>query len=106
MATAIIGLKAAWDKAAKAKPSPTPEEVGTAFEHLEFEAFGSKVKMALGKGHQAITEISYGTYKFDKSTGTPTITDVIYYPAECVNPPEGVKSTDWIKEGMAKAKCG
>jgi branched-chain amino acid transport system substrate-binding protein len=106
MATAIIGLKAAWDKAAKAKPSPSQDDVIAAFEHQEFEAFGSKVKMALGKGHQAITEISYGTYKFDKSTGTPTITDVIYYPPECVNPPEGVKSTDWIKEGMAKAKCG
>ena len=26
-------------------------------------------------------------------------------PAECVNPPPGVKALDWIKGGMAGAKC-
>ena len=45
--------------------------------------------MKLGKGHQAIQSIAYGTYKFDPTTGQPTIVDIVSYPAECVNPPEG-----------------
>ena len=31
--------------------------------------------------------------------------DIVRYPAACVNPPEGVKSADWIKNGMPGAKC-
>ena len=31
--------------------------------------------------------------------------DVVRYPAECVNPPEGVKSEEWIKGGFKGAKC-
>ena len=33
---------------------------------------------------RACTRPRYGTYKFDKATGTPTITNIVYYPAECV----------------------
>jgi branched-chain amino acid transport system substrate-binding protein len=74
-------------------------------EHLEFEAFGTTIRLALGKGHQAITETAYGIFKFDKSAGEPTLTDVQYFQAECVNPPEGVDSVGWIKGGMKGAKC-
>jgi branched-chain amino acid transport system substrate-binding protein len=35
----------------------------------------------------------------------PEITNVVYYPAWCVNPPPNVKSADWIKDGMKSAKC-
>jgi len=31
--------------------------------------------------------------------------DIQYFAAECVNPPPGVKSIDWIKGGMQGAKC-
>lgn len=103
MATSIIALKAAYDKASKANPKPSQEDVIKAFEGQQFEAFGTTVKMALGKGHQAVTEIAYGTYKYDKESSTPTIANIVYYPAECVNPPEGVKSEDWIKGGMKGA---
>jgi branched-chain amino acid transport system substrate-binding protein len=104
MVTSLIGMKAAYDKAAKANPKWTVEDVIKAFEHLKYEAFGTTVDMALGKGHQGITETAQGTYKYDKATSTPTITNIVYYPAECVNPPEGVKSADWIKKGMPGAK--
>lgn len=104
MAQAILGLKIAYDKAAKGG-STSDAQVIKAFENLEYESFGTTVKMKLGNGHQAITETSYGTYKFDKSKGEATITDVIRFPAECVNPPAGVKSIDWIKGGMKGAKC-
>ena len=57
--------------------------------------------MSLGKGHQAVQGTAYGTTKLVK--GQITLTNVKSYPAEKVNPPEGVKSEDWIKSGF-KAK--
>jgi branched-chain amino acid transport system substrate-binding protein len=59
--------------------------------------------MKIGKGHQAIQPIAYGTFKLD--AGRPALVDVTTYSAECVNPPEGVKSEDWIKGGFKGAKC-
>ena len=107
MANAFLGLKIAYDKAAAAMSGkfPSREDVIPKFEHLKYEAFGTQINLALGNGHQAITETAYGQYKFDKKTGTATITNVVRFPAECVNPPEGVKSEDWIKGGMKGAKC-
>jgi branched-chain amino acid transport system substrate-binding protein len=105
MANSLLGLKAAYEKAAKAKSPPDQEAVIKAFEHLKFQGIGTTVDMALGKGHQGITESAYGMYKFDTKTGKPTLTNVVHYPAACVNPPEGVKSAEWIKNGMPDAKC-
>ncbi|MBL8671053.1 MAG: ABC transporter substrate-binding protein [Alphaproteobacteria bacterium] len=106
MANAILGLKVAADKAAAAAgKKPTPEQVAKSFEYLEYDGFGTKIALKIGKGHQAVTETAYGTYKFDKSTGTPSIVDVIRYPASCVNAPEGVDSVEWIKAGMKGAVC-
>jgi branched-chain amino acid transport system substrate-binding protein len=31
--------------------------------------------------------------------------DIQRFPAECVNPPAGVKSEEWIKAGFPGAKC-
>ncbi|HKW55580.1 MAG TPA: ABC transporter substrate-binding protein [Stellaceae bacterium] len=105
MANSLLGLKAAYEKAAKGKAAPDQEAVIHAFEHLKFQGIGTTVDMALGKGHQGITEIAYGMYKFDTKTGQPTLTNVVHYPAACVNPPDGVKSAEWIKNGMPDAKC-
>ena len=104
-ANALLGLKAAYEKAAKAGTLPSNEEVAAALENLVFEGPGGTVKMALANGHQAILDTAYGRYKYDKSTGQGTLTDVINYKAECVNPPEGVKSLDWIKSGFKGAQC-
>jgi branched-chain amino acid transport system substrate-binding protein len=57
--------------------------------------------MGLGKGHQAVMGTAYGTTKL--VNGKVTVTNVKYYPAERVQPPDGAVSTDWIKGGM-KAK--
>lgn len=105
MANSILGLKLAYDKAAKGTAAPATEDVIKAFEHLKYEGFGGTIDMALGKGHQAITESAYGMYRFDVKAGEPTVTKVKYYPAACVNPPEGVRSADWIKGGMQGARC-
>lgn len=105
MAQALLGLKVAFDKAVQGTggAKPTSEQAGAALTGAEYEAFGTTVKMALGDGHQAITETAYGLSKFDN--GVPTITDVVYFPAECVNPPAGVNSVEWIQGGMQGAKC-
>jgi branched-chain amino acid transport system substrate-binding protein len=104
MAQAVLGLKIAYDKAGGSGGEPPgTDAVGKALAGLKYEAFGTNVDMALGDGHQAVTETAYGTYKFDKDT--PEVTNVAYYSAWCVNPPPNVKSADWIKDGMKSAKC-
>jgi branched-chain amino acid transport system substrate-binding protein len=106
MVQAILGLKAAMEKAAAGKPEmPATDAVITAFEGLSYETPSGRVDMKLGKGHQAIQDMAYGTFKFDAAQGQPQLVDVVRYPAECVNPPEGVKSEEWIKGGFKGAKC-
>jgi branched-chain amino acid transport system substrate-binding protein len=102
MAQAILGVKAAWEKAMAANGGkrPSNEQIGAALEHSTFEGPGGQVRMAIGKGHQAIMETAYGMTK--RSGGKLTMVNVKRYPAETVNPPEGVKSADWIKSGFKK----
>lgn len=101
MAQAIFGLKAAWEKAGA---EAAPADVAAAFENLEFESPAGTVKMAIGNGHQAIQGIAYGRYKKTED-GQPGVEDVISYAAECVNPPAGMKSTEWIEAGFPNAEC-
>jgi len=104
-ANALLGLKAAYEKAAMGDKLPTTDQVVAALENLVYEGPGGTVKMALANGHQAILDTAYGRYKYDRSSGQATLTDVVNYKAECVNPPEGVKSLDWINSGFEVAQC-
>jgi branched-chain amino acid transport system substrate-binding protein len=63
MAQAILGVKLAWEKAQEKAGGkrPTNEQVGAALENMTFEGPGGTVRMAIGKGHQAIMETAYGT---------------------------------------------
>ena len=70
------------------------------FENLTFEGPGGTVRMNLGKGHQAIMDMAYGMSKL--VNGKMTVTNVKRYPSEKMNPPDGVKSADWIKNGFKK----
>jgi branched-chain amino acid transport system substrate-binding protein len=106
MAQAILGVKTAYEKAAGGGGAlPDQEAVIAAFEGLEYEAPSGTVKMAIANGHQAIQDVAYGIYRYDRDSGQPTITDVTSYQAECVNPPDGVKSLDWINSGFEGARC-
>jgi branched-chain amino acid transport system substrate-binding protein len=100
MAQAVLGVKLAWEKAMAANGGkrPTNEQVGAALEHLTYEGPGGVVRMANGKGHQAVMETAYGETKLVK--GKLTVVNVKRYPAEKVNPPEGAKAADWIKSGF------
>lgn len=102
MAQAILGVKLAWEKAQDANGGkrPTNEQVGAALKGMNFEGPGGMVRMAIGDGHQAVMETVYGMTKIEG--GKLTVTNVKRYPAEQVNPPEGVKAADWIKNGFKK----
>ena len=102
MAQAILGVKAAYEKAKAANKgkAPSQDQIIAAFENLTFEGPGGTVKMATGKGHQSVQGTAYGTVKHDK--GQVTIVDVKSYPADKVTPPDGVKSEAWIKAGFKK----
>ncbi len=103
MAQSLLGLKLAYEKTGK--PKPTADEVATAFKGLSFTGPAGEVKMTLGDGHQGVTETAYGSYRFNKQKKEPEIVDIVRYPAECVNPPPGVEADKWIAEGMKGAKC-
>jgi branched-chain amino acid transport system substrate-binding protein len=105
MAQSLLGLKLAYEKAAKAGAKPTSDEIAAAFKGIEYDGPAGHVKLAIGDGHQGITETAYGTYRFNKQKKEPEIVDIVRYPAECVNPPAGVDADKWIAEGMKGAKC-
>jgi branched-chain amino acid transport system substrate-binding protein len=120
-ALGILGLKAAFEKAKIAKLQsvgankgvkeemekayqlgPGEEEIIAAFTGLTFDSPSGKMTMGLGKGHQAVSGTAYGTTKL--VNGQVTVTNIKQYPAQRVQPPEGVQSPDWIKSGMKPAK--
>ena len=102
MVQAILGTKAAYEKAQAAigGKSPTTDQIVAAFTGLTFETPSGTTRMALGAGHQGIQDTAYGMTK--TVAGKTTIVNVTRYPAEQVNPPEGVKSEAWIRRGFAR----
>jgi branched-chain amino acid transport system substrate-binding protein len=107
LAQSLLGLKTAWEKAQAKKGGarPTTEDVIAAFEGISFATPSTTVQMALGNGHQGISDTAYGTYKFDKAKNLPELVDIVRYPAQCVNPPADVDSIPWLEGGMKGAKC-
>jgi branched-chain amino acid transport system substrate-binding protein len=104
---ALLGLKTAVEKAMAANGGrkPTSEELAAAMTGLEWDAPSGRIQMKLGNGHQAIQPNAIGTTKWDSAKGEMTLVDIEYYSATCVNPPDGVKSADWLKSGFKGAKC-
>ena len=105
MAQSLLGLKLAYEKAAKAGVKPTADQIAAEFKGIEFEGPAGHVKMAIGDGHQGVTETAYGTYRFNKQKKEPEVVDIVRFSAECVNPPAGIDADKWIAEGMQGAKC-
>lgn len=107
MTQSVLGLKSAVEKAmaANGNKKPTTEQIAAALRGLEWDTPSGKIKMALGNGHQAIQENAIGVTKWDEKLNRMVVTDVEVFAAECVNPPVGVKSEDWIAQGFPGAKC-
>lgn len=107
MTQSVLGLKSAVEKAmaANGNKKPTTEQIAAALRGLEWDTPSGKIKMALGNGHQAIQANAIGVTKWDDKLNRMVVTDVEVFAAECVNPPVGIKSEDWIAQGFPGAKC-
>ncbi len=101
---AILGLKAAYEnaQAARGGARPTQDEVIDALRGSSFDTPAGRVHMARANGHQAIQGTVYGMTK--TVNGKITMVNVRHYPAETVQPPEGMTSSDWISRGMKQGK--
>ncbi len=105
MSQALFGIKMAYENALAAKNYeewPSIDEVIAAFKYLEFDTPSGIISMAIGGGHQAVEPVPYGTTGEDihPETGERVLINVIIYEPEMVNPPDGVKSIDWIRAGF------
>jgi len=107
MAQALFGLKSAVEKAMAANngKKPSMEQVASALRGHEWDSPAGKIRMVLGKGHQAIQDTAIATTKWDAGKKMVTLVDISRFPAECVNPPAGMKAEDWINGGFKGAKC-
>ena len=106
-AQGLLGLKTAVEKAMAANggKKPTSEEMAAAMVGIEWDAPPGHIKLALGEGHQAIQSNAAGRSKWDPDAKMVRLIDIERFAAECVNPPSGIKSVDWIAQGFPGAKC-
>lgn len=102
MATAFFGVKAAYEKAQAANKvkDPSIDQIIAALEYLKFESPSGTVDMALGKGHQAVQQVPYGTVR--NVDGKVTLVNIKYYSPDLISPPDGIKSVDWIRSGFKR----
>jgi branched-chain amino acid transport system substrate-binding protein len=107
IAQSILGLKTAVEKAMAKNggKKPSTDELIAAMTGLEWQSPGGLIQMKLADGHQAIQPIAFSRTKYNPDLRRVDLVDIQYFAAECVNPPAGVKSIDWIKGGMTGAKC-
>lgn len=104
---AIFGLKTAIEKAMAENGGrkPDSEELAAAMKGLAWDAPSGRIEMALAGGHQAIQPNAIGTTKWNADAGRMELVDLEYYDARCVNPPDGMKSREWIAKGFPGAQC-
>lgn len=107
MSQALLGVKLAFEKAISLNDQwPSISQVIRAFTYLEFPTPSGLIVMSIGKGHQAVEPAVYGTAgAYNAEKGEVEIIDIEVYPSECVNPPEGMTTEHWIKEGFPDAQC-
>jgi branched-chain amino acid transport system substrate-binding protein len=107
MAQALLGLKAAVEKAMAANggKKPNAEQLSAALKGLEWDSPAGRIRMNLGDGQQATQDTAIGKTRWDAAKKMTVIEDIQRFSADCVNPPAGVKSEEWIKNGMVGSKC-
>jgi branched-chain amino acid transport system substrate-binding protein len=103
---ALQGLKVAYESAIKKTGHwPTTEEVAAALAYSTFDTPAGIIMMAIGNGHQAIEPAPFAVIRQDPAIGAHVFAEIRSFPAACVNPPDGMKSLDWIDHGFPGAKC-
>jgi branched-chain amino acid transport system substrate-binding protein len=99
MAQAFYGLKAAVEKAAKAKSGawPSTEEIAAAMEGLEFDT--PRGRVLVRKDHEAVHEAMWGVTSGKKhpELGFPVLDQFRVFPGADVMPPEGKQTVEWIE---------
>ena len=107
MVQSLLGLKLAVEKAMAANggKKPSPEQLAAALTGSEWDSPAGRIRMTLGDGHQAIQDTAIGRTRYDAAQKMVTLVDIQRFPADCVNPPAGIKGEDWIKGGFKGAKC-
>lgn len=107
MSQALLGVKMAYEKAiAEHQRWPTVEQVIQSFEYLQFPTPSGPISLAIGEGHQAVEPAVYATAgSFNPGTGEVNIEKVMIYPVECVNPPQGITTEEWILDGFPGSQC-
>ncbi len=107
MAQSLMGVKLAVEKAMAANggKKPSAEQIAAALRGSEWDSPAGRIKMALGDGQQAIQPTAIGRTKWDPAKKLVVMEDIQRFAAECVNPPAGTKSEDWIQAGFPGAKC-
>ncbi len=99
MAQAFYGLKAAIEKAVKAKNGgwPTDEEIAAAMEGFEFDT--PRGRVLVRKDHEAVHEAMWGLTSGKKhpELGFPILDQFRVFSAADVIPPEGRKTIEWIE---------
>jgi branched-chain amino acid transport system substrate-binding protein len=107
MAQALFGLKVAVEKAMATNggKKPNAEQLSAALKGLEWDSPAGRIRMNIGDGQQATQETAIGKTRWDAAKKMTVIEDIQRFTADCVNPPQGAKSEDWIKNGMVGAKC-
>ena len=107
MAQALLGVKMAYEQAVAAQGGwPAAQQVIQSFEYLEFSSPSGTIRMAIGNGHQAVEPAVYGTAgDYIPVLGEVEIVDMIVFPVACVNPPDGITTEAWIKDGFPQNNC-
>lgn len=107
MTQALMGIKLAVERAMAKNggKKPSSEEIADALRGSTWDSPGGTIRMALGNGQQAIQNTAIGRTRYDAAGKRVVAVDVQTFKAECVNPPAGVKSLDWMKAGMPGARC-
>jgi branched-chain amino acid transport system substrate-binding protein len=103
MAQAFYGLKAAVEKAVKAKNGgwPSTEEIVAAFEGITFDT--PRGPVTVRKDHEAVHDAMWGVASGKShALGFPLLDQFRVFPAAEVMPPAGVKTVDWIEGGRKK----
>ena len=103
MAQAILGVKLAWEKAQDAERRQAPEQRAGRRGAREHDLRRTRRHGAHGDRQGPPGDHGDGLRRRPSSrTASSRVVNVKRYPAEKVNPPEGVKSADWIKSGFKK----
>src|SRR5262249_23246219 len=98
------GLKAAIEKAVKAKNGawPTDAEIAAAMEGLQFDT--PRGPVLVRKDHEAVNDVMWGLTSGNKHAelGYPLLDQFrVFAPADVV-PPEGKKTLEWMDSWPAK----